>query len=106
MSTGYVSFFKVMCFMKKQRKKEDKALKAEGLTKVGEKDAQNSVGEKKKKPETIIYNPPDWCSRVSSKLIEYDSGVSNAGASSSPMTNEFNKGKTFDFREVAKGTAK
>ncbi|KAJ0266580.1 Uncharacterized protein HA466_0005610 [Hirschfeldia incana] len=110
MSIGCLSFLKVICFKKKHSKKEENPLKAEGLTKVKEKDAENSVEEKKKtKPETITYHPTDWrfLSLVgSSNVSESDSGGSYAGASSSPMTNDFNKVKTFDLREVAKATAK
>ncbi|WZZ16058.1 uncharacterized protein LOC117127789 [Brassica rapa] len=109
MSIGCLYCFKVICFMKKHIKKEDiKPLKAEGLTKVGEKDANNSV--EKKKPETCkepVYRLIECSSRVgSSNMEEYESEGFYVGVSSSPMTNDFNKVKTFDFREVAKATAK
>ncbi|CAN6863312.1 unnamed protein product [Brassica oleracea] len=62
MSIGCLYCFKVM--KKHSNKKEDKPLKAQGLTKVGEKDAKNSVDEKKK-PETYkkpVYRLPEYCS--------------------------------------------
>ncbi|CAN6968639.1 unnamed protein product [Brassica oleracea var. botrytis] len=99
------------CFkvMKKESKKEDKPLKAEGLTKVGEKDAKNSVDDKKK-PETCkepVYRLIECSTHVgSSNMEEYESEGFYVGVSPSPMTNDFNKVKTFDFREVAKATAK
>ncbi|WZZ21802.1 LOW QUALITY PROTEIN: hypothetical protein YC2023_123189 [Brassica napus] len=107
MSIGCLYCFKVICFMKKHIKKEDiKPLKAEGLTKVGEKDANNSV-EKKKPDMQGTCVPPYKISRVgSSNMEEYESEGFYVGVSSSPVTNDFNKVKTFDFREVAKATAK
>ncbi|CAH8386036.1 unnamed protein product [Eruca vesicaria subsp. sativa] len=104
MFTGCLRFFKVMFFMKKQSKKEDKPLKADGLTKVGEKDAENSVGVKRRRRSK--RHPTDWACAQCSNVIEHYPGGSYEGASSSPMTNEFNKVKTFDFREVAKATSK
>ncbi|KAG2274498.1 hypothetical protein Bca52824_057053 [Brassica carinata] len=61
---------------------------------------KNSVDEKKK-PETYkkpVYRLPEYCSSHSEGFY--------VGVSPSPMTNDFNKVKTFDFREVAKATAK
>ncbi|KAJ4883661.1 hypothetical protein Rs2_33754 [Raphanus sativus] len=95
------------CFMNKHSKKEDKPLKAEGLTKVGEKDAKSNA--EKKKSETCkepVYRLIECSSSVGSNMEEYESEGFYVGVSSSPMTNDFNRVKTFDFREVAKATAK
>ncbi|AED93037.1 unnamed protein product [Arabidopsis thaliana] len=139
MSTGCLSCFKVMCFKKKQSKKEAKPVKTEILPEpVGEKeDVERKEGiqakplrteglpepvEKKKKdvkysackkmPEKCMFKPkPEWISHVGSNDVGpkvgdfYGDHYAETDDSSSSMTNEFNKVKTFDIRGVKLATS-
>ncbi|KAG7603092.1 hypothetical protein AtNW77_Chr5g0106451 [Arabidopsis thaliana] len=137
MSTGCLSCFKVMCFKKKQSKKEAKLVKTEILREpVGEKEdveRKESIQakplkreglpepvEKKKKdvkysackkmPEKCMFNPkPEWISHVGSNGPKvgdyYGDHYAETDDSSSSMTNEFNKVKTFDIRGVKLATS-
>ncbi|CAA7061080.1 unnamed protein product [Microthlaspi erraticum] len=107
MSTGCLTCFKVMRLWKKQSKKEDKPLKAERLPeKFVEEEDEN--GADKKTPtinEPWIFTP---CSRVDSNdpnWQEYSDKL-HAGVSSSSLSNDFHKVKTFDLRGVTKTVAK
>lgn len=135
MSTGCLSCFKVMCFKKKQNKKEDNPVKTERLPEpVGEKEdveKKEGIQDKplrakaerlpervkysacNKMPEKWMFKPkPEWISHVGSSDIGpnvydlYGDQYAETDVSSTSMNNEFNKVKTFDIRGVKLATAK
>ncbi|KAG7551531.1 hypothetical protein ISN45_Aa06g021980 [Arabidopsis thaliana x Arabidopsis arenosa] len=115
MSTGCLSCFKVMCFKKKQSKKEDKPVKTERLPEPAEKKEDVETNAEKKKPfrELCMAPAPAYSYAGSNNSgFEQNFGPIDYGEvllgsiSSSSMNNEFNKVKTFDIRGVTDATAK
>ncbi|CAH8271874.1 unnamed protein product [Arabidopsis lyrata] len=133
MSRGCLSCFKVMCFEKKQNKKEDKPVKTERLPEpveekegiqdkplkaerlpepVEKKKKDVKYGACKKMPEECMFKPkPEWIKYSSSDIGPnvydlYGDQYAETDVSSTSMNNEFNKVKTFDIRGVKVATAK
>ncbi|ESQ42214.1 hypothetical protein EUTSA_v10015096mg [Eutrema salsugineum] len=95
MSKGCLSYFNIICFRKKQNKKQQKPVKAEDVVEpVALKDDEEESPEKKMIiTGTFGYIEPEYLSTNA-----FSQGKLEEGDSASPLKNDFNKVKTFDLR--------